>query len=87
MKKAAKRASHTGKKTISAVQKLGCAVAYFIKRNPSVMFILLICLLLIFILQSCIGGALTVANGSGQVGPKPTVPKKINNDAEEDEIE
>ena len=66
---ARKTAKKTGEQAISATGKTARAVVRFIKRHPTGVLIALLIFLLIVILQSCVGGALTVGNGlMGAVG-------------------
>jgi hypothetical protein len=65
-KEAAKKvAQKTGEKTVSVVGKAGRAVVNFIKRNPAVAVMALMCFLLVFILHSCVGMMATVGGGVG----------------------
>ena len=61
-KKAAKKA---GKETASLAGKAGKAVVNFVKKNPKVMLILAIGLLLIVIIQSCTAMTLSLFGGMG----------------------
>ena len=61
-KKAAKK---TGKEAASLAGKAGKAVVNFVKKNPKVIAILAMCLLLVVIVQSCTGMVLTLFNGLG----------------------
>jgi murein DD-endopeptidase MepM/ murein hydrolase activator NlpD len=70
VKEAAKKgAKKAGKKALSATEKVGRAAVNFVKSHPTGVLIALLCFLLIVVLQSCVGGALTVGNGlAGAVG-------------------
>jgi hypothetical protein len=61
-KKGAKKA---GKEAASLAGKAGKAVVEFVKKNPKVAAILAVCLLLVVIVQSCAGMAMTMFNGLG----------------------
>ena len=61
-KKAAKKA---GKETASLAGKAGKAIVNFVKKNPKVMLILAIGLLLIVIIQSCTAMTLSLFGGMG----------------------
>ena len=60
---AKKGAAKATKESASLAGKAGRAVVDFVKRHPKGVLIALLCFLLIVILQSCIGGALTIGNG------------------------
>jgi ABC-type multidrug transport system fused ATPase/permease subunit len=62
-KQAAKTTGAAAKKTALAVKKAGAALVKFAASHPMIALIIALALLLVVILQSCIGGALTVGNG------------------------
>jgi murein DD-endopeptidase MepM/ murein hydrolase activator NlpD len=66
----ARTAAHkAGKKTASAVEKVSRAVIMLVKKHPAVAVILALGFLIILIMQSCMGSALTIMNGlAGAVG-------------------
>jgi len=59
----AKKTKTAGEKIISAVKKIGGAAVNFVISNPKVILILAIALLLVIIILSCVGMALTLLNG------------------------
>lgn len=59
---AKKTAKKTGENVLSATEKIGRAAVLFVKRNPTGVLIALLIFLLVVILQSCVGGALTVGS-------------------------
>lgn len=66
---AAKVTKKAGQTTISAMEKVSRAALDFVRQNPKVIAVALFGLLLIVILQSCIGGALIVGGGlTGAIG-------------------
>ena len=72
-KKAAKK---TGEKAVSAVEKAGRAVVNFVKRHPTGVLIALLCLLLVFILHSCMGMMMSVGGGMGGAVGASTYPSE-----------
>ena len=62
-KQAREAAVKTGEKTLSAAEKIGGAVLSYAKQHPAGALILLLCFMLIMVLQSCAGSALTIGNG------------------------
>jgi len=65
-KEAAKNgAKKTGEKAVSAAEKAGRAAVNFAKRHPTLLLIAICCFLVIILLQSCAGVAMTVGNGLG----------------------
>jgi len=72
-KKAAKK---TGEKAVSAVEKAGRAVFNFVKRHPTGVLIALLCLLLVFILHSCMGMMMSVGGGMGGAVGASTYPSE-----------
>ena len=61
----AKRAAKSAQKTAVTTEKLGAGVVRFVRRHPAGVVIALLCFLLIVLLQSCIGGALSIGGGLG----------------------
>ena len=51
------------KKTAGAAKKVGGAVVRIVAANPKAALIALACLLLVLVIQSCVGGMLTIGNG------------------------
>ena len=62
---AKKTAKKAGKETASVTAKIGRAAMNFVKKNPKVVAILAMCLLLVVVVQSCTGMVLTLFNGVG----------------------
>jgi len=61
----AQRAAKSAKKTAVTTEKIAAGVFRFVRRHPVGIVIALLCFLLIVLLQSCIGGALSIGSGLG----------------------
>lgn len=67
--KQAREASKHGKQAVRFTEKIARSVTAFVKRNPKLLLIGLVLLLLILILQSCMASLATIGNGLiGAVG-------------------
>jgi len=73
---AKKTAKKTAEKTVSVTEKAVKAVWGFVKRHPVASLILLLCFMLIVILQSCMGAAVTIGNGLGGAVGASTYPSE-----------
>ena len=68
-REAAKTGARAAEKTAVTTEKLVVKIAGFVKRHPVGVLIALLCVLLVFTLQSCISSMVTVGNGLvGAVG-------------------
>lgn len=68
-REAAKTGARAAEKTAVTTEKLAARTAAFVKRHPVGLLIALLCVLLVFSLQSCVSSMVTVGNGLvGAVG-------------------
>lgn len=68
-REAAKTGARAAEKTAVTTEKLAVKIAGFVKRHPVGVLIALLCVLLVFSLQSCVSSMVTVGNGLvGAVG-------------------
>ena len=81
----AQRAAKSAKKTAVTTEKIAAGVVRFVRRHPAGIVIALLCFLLIVLLQSCIGGALSIGSGLG--GGIITSTSYLAEDADIDEAE
>jgi len=75
-KTAAKTAKETTVKTIAIAKRIGQAIILFIKTNPKAALIILACIVLVVIIQSCVSSALTIGNSMGGAVISSTYPSE-----------
>ena len=63
VREAAKQGARATEATATATEKIGRAVAGFVKRHPVGVLIALLCVLLLVVMQSCTSSLVTVGNG------------------------
>ena len=78
-KTGAKTGARAAEKTAVTTEKLAAKIAGFVKRHPVGVLIALLCVLLVFSLQSCVSSMVTVGNGLvGAVGASTYVSEEAD---------